>query len=47
MKAMFVDTAGWTAAADEADKQHKVVCSLRDEWLKAGGDFCDYRLCDR
>ena len=39
MKRLFVDTAGWTAAADEADKQHKVVCSLRDEWLKAGGTF--------
>lgn len=39
MKRMFVDTAGWTAAADEADPQHEVVCSLRDEWLKAGGTF--------
>ena len=39
MKRMFVDTAGWIAAADAADKQHKAVCSLRDAWLKAGGAF--------
>ena len=39
MKRMFVDTAGWVAAADKADKQHKEVCFLRDTWLKAGGTF--------
>jgi len=39
MKMMFVDTAGWTAAADAADKQHKAVCLCRDAWLKAGGIF--------
>lgn len=39
MKLMFVDTAGWTAAADKSDKQHDEVCLLRDAWLKSGGVF--------
>jgi predicted nucleic acid-binding protein len=37
MKQMFVDTAGWTAAADEADSLHKDVCLSRDTWLESGG----------
>ena len=39
MKWLFVDTAGWIAAADAADMQHATVCSLRDEWLEGGGAF--------
>lgn len=37
MKALFVDTAGWVMLADGADPQHRRACSVRDEWLAAGG----------
>ena len=47
MKAMFVDTAGWVAAADAADPDRKRVCAERDQWLEAGGVLLttDY-VCD-
>ena len=37
MKAIFVDTAGWTACADEADPAHSGAVSARDRWLEQGG----------
>ena len=37
MKALFVDTAGWVAAADAADPLCDRVCAERDRWLQAGG----------
>lgn len=37
MKAMFVDTAGWVAAADAADPRNAKVRAARDEWLAAKG----------
>jgi predicted nucleic acid-binding protein len=37
MKALFVDTAGWVACADEADPAHSASCATRDAWLEAGG----------
>ena len=37
MKALFVDTAGWVACADEADPLHHRSIAARDGWLEAGG----------
>lgn len=37
MKWLFVDSAGWIAAADAADPQCKKVRQARDAWLKEGG----------
>lgn len=34
---MFVDTAGWVAAADAADPLNGEVRAARDEWLAANG----------
>ena len=39
MKAMFVDTAGWVACADEADPAHHESVAARDAWLENGGLF--------
>ena len=36
MKAIFVDTAGWMACADEADPAHRRACSARDTALEQG-----------
>jgi predicted nucleic acid-binding protein len=37
MRALFVDTAGWVACADEADPAHAGAAAARDRWLKRGG----------
>jgi predicted nucleic acid-binding protein len=37
MKAVFVDTAGWMACADEADPDHERACAARDAALEQGG----------
>jgi len=37
MKALFVDTSAWVAAADAADPLGAAVRRERDEWLAAGG----------
>jgi uncharacterized protein len=37
MKALFADTAGWMACADEADPAHKKAVEARDRWLGDGG----------
>jgi predicted nucleic acid-binding protein len=37
MKGLFVDTAGWVACADAADKAHKQAAAARDRWLDEGG----------
>ena len=34
---MFVDTAGWVAAADAADAAGSAVRKARDQWLSDGG----------
>ena len=34
---LFVDTAGWVAAADASDSLNGQVCRVRDEWLGHGG----------
>lgn len=39
MKALFVDTAGWMACADAADRAHSASTKARDTWLKKGGLF--------
>jgi predicted nucleic acid-binding protein len=39
VKALFVDTAGWVACADEADPAHRKAVAARDGWLEAGGLF--------
>jgi len=36
-KAVFVDTTGWMACADEADPAHTASKSSRDSWLETGG----------
>jgi hypothetical protein len=36
VKALFVDTAGWVACADEADPLHERSVAARDGWLEAG-----------
>lgn len=36
MRALFVDTAGWTACADAADPDHARCRSARDKALEAG-----------
>ena len=35
-RAVFVDTAGWMASADEADPGHRPVTAARDAALRAG-----------
>ena len=37
MKSIFVDTAGWVAAADSADISGPSVREARDRWLAGGG----------
>ena len=37
MRALFVDTAGWTMLADEADPQHRAARAFRDQWLSTAG----------
>lgn len=37
MRALFVDTAGWTMLADEGDPQHRAARAFRDEWLAGAG----------
>jgi len=37
VKALFVDTAGWLACADEGDLLHIQTVAARDAWLEAGG----------
>ena len=37
MKALFVDTAGWLACADEADPFHNRAVAARDGWLESRG----------
>ncbi|MBA4386587.1 MAG: hypothetical protein C0404_01320 [Verrucomicrobia bacterium] len=37
MKALFVDTAGWVAAADSSDPSCGAACRERDQWLQTGG----------
>jgi predicted nucleic acid-binding protein len=37
LKALFVDTAGWTMLADAADRQHAAARAFRDRWLERGG----------
>lgn len=37
MKAVFVDTAGWTMLADEADPAHLSAKAFRDGWMRSGG----------
>jgi hypothetical protein len=37
MKALFVDTAGWMACADEADPAHGQAVAARDSWLESDG----------
>jgi len=37
MSLLFVDTAGWMAAADAKDPLHSECRAVRDEWLEAGG----------
>lgn len=39
MKRLFVDSAGWIAAADAADPMNAAVRTLRDDWLREGGEF--------
>jgi predicted nucleic acid-binding protein len=39
MKALFGDTAGWMACADEADAAHRAAVKARDQWLEQGGVF--------
>jgi uncharacterized protein len=36
MRALFVDTAGWVACADAADRAHTRALVARDRWLAAG-----------
>ena len=37
MNDMFVDTAGWVAAADSRDANGSSVREFRDQWLSSGG----------
>lgn len=37
MNLLFVDTAGWLAAADAADPASAAACEARDGWLRRGG----------
>ncbi|MBX3743937.1 MAG: type II toxin-antitoxin system VapC family toxin [Verrucomicrobiae bacterium] len=39
MKALFVDTAGWVACADEADPSHSRAVTVRDAWLETGAQL--------
>ena len=36
MNAVFVDTGGWTACADQADPAHSACTAARDATLEAG-----------
>jgi predicted nucleic acid-binding protein len=36
VRALFVDTAGWLACADSADRDHVRSCAARDAALEAG-----------
>ncbi len=37
MNVLFVDTAGWIAAADRSDTLNQPVMRARDKWLKENG----------
>jgi hypothetical protein len=37
VKGLFVDTAGWMACADGADRAHHAACAARDTALELGG----------
>ena len=37
MRQIFVDTAGWVAAADSRDSKGSAVREARDSWLSSGG----------
>ena len=37
MRQIFVDTAGWVAAADSRDSKGPAVREARDNWLSSGG----------
>lgn len=37
MRQIFVDTAGWVAAADSRDSKGSAVREARDNWLSSGG----------
>jgi len=37
VKALFVDTSGWVACADEMDPLHHQAVAARDAWLETGG----------
>jgi hypothetical protein len=37
MKAVFIDTSAWIAAADADDPLHEAVRQERDRWLSDGG----------
>jgi predicted nucleic acid-binding protein len=37
VKRLFVDTAGWVAAADRDDPHGGAVRSERDQWIESGG----------
>ena len=39
MMRLFVDSAGWIAAADAADPMNEAVRLIRDDWLRDGGEF--------
>lgn len=39
MKAIFVDTGGWMALANESDGAHRDAIAFRDRWMKRGGVF--------
>jgi predicted nucleic acid-binding protein len=34
---LFVDTAGWVAAADAADPNHSAIGAVRDRWFEDAG----------
>ena len=48
MKLLFVDTAGWVAAADAADPHGNAMRQARDHWLKQEGGLLttDYVCCE-
>lgn len=47
MKMLFVDTAGWLAAADSTEAANYEACAARDSWLEENGLLVttDY-VCD-
>lgn len=37
MKALFVDTSGWVASANQADLRHAEMIRARNDWMGQGG----------